>query len=396
MESKVGRKLDVVVKYFYPVAAGIETNILETYKVLATMGWDITIHTSDYDYTTGQTLAQKENIQGLNVVRYKMQWPTFRPQIDWKNTDLVCLHNFDILPHLFLMLQILVHKITGTKNYASVLTPHGGFNPEWRVFGKLEAAIKYLYQYTLGVVLINLTIDGIRAVSEWERTEMAKKGVNPKKIHVISNGLENEAFMDIDAMASIKIKEQVKSYGRYIIQIGRIYPIKNYETTINAMPLIPSDVNFVIVGPVSDQNYLNSLKAQAESLGVANRVIFAGVLRGIDKYYVLRQAQMMVHMALYESFGNVLHEALGQGIPLIAADNTAINYLVKDGENGFLVPTHDHAKVAERINFVLDPANKELITKMSADNVNAAKDSSWTRTAEKMHDLYITLTGGKK
>lgn len=53
-------KIDIVVKYFYPVAAGIETNVLETYSVLVKMGWDVTVHTSNLEYTTGEILPRKK------------------------------------------------------------------------------------------------------------------------------------------------------------------------------------------------------------------------------------------------------------------------------------------------------------------------------------------------
>ena len=44
------KKIHVITKYFYPVAAGIETNILETYSVLVKKGWDVTVHTSKDEY----------------------------------------------------------------------------------------------------------------------------------------------------------------------------------------------------------------------------------------------------------------------------------------------------------------------------------------------------------
>ena len=50
------KRLHVITRYFYPVAAGIETNILETYSILASRGWDITIHTSK-DIAWAQTKA---------------------------------------------------------------------------------------------------------------------------------------------------------------------------------------------------------------------------------------------------------------------------------------------------------------------------------------------------
>ncbi len=384
-------KLDVIVKYFYPVAAGIEVNIMETYTVLAKKGWDITIHTTDYDYTKKERLPRYDEIRGLKVVRYPLKWPCFIPKPDYKNANLICIHNFDILPHFLILLKVFWQKITGQKKYALVITPHGGFNPEWRVFSKAEALVKRIYSYTLGTLFINLAANAVRAVSDWEKAEMINKGINKKLISVIVNGVEHEAFADLEKHTGNEVKEKVKSWGKYLLQIGRIYPIKNYETVIKALKEIPQDINYVIVGPEADQEYKNYLIKLAKELGVEKRLIFAGIFRGLDKFYIIKHAKIMVHMAIWESFCNVVHEALSQGTPVVAADNTALTYLIKNNENGFLAETKNYKQVAEKINFILNPKNSDLIQKMSQKNSEGAKEETWENTAKKMHELYSLL-----
>jgi ribose 5-phosphate isomerase RpiB len=62
-----------------------------------------------------------------------------------------------------------------------------------------------------------LACDGVRAVSEWEKNEMIIHLLNKKKINVITNGIEDEAYEDVEKKASPKIKKQVAEYGRYLI-----------------------------------------------------------------------------------------------------------------------------------------------------------------------------------
>ena len=311
------RRIDIIVKYFYPVAAGIETNIMETYSVLQKNGWDVNIHTTRDTLTSKNTLAKGDSLRGLDVLRYPSSFIGFVPNIDWKNADLICLHNFNVFPHFFIMLYTLGLKLFGRKKFKLILTPHGGFNPEWSTFPVAHRYIKKLYHYTLGALLINLSVDCVRAVSEWEKNEIIIHGVTKEIVKMIPNGIENEAYINVDKKASQNIKDKVAQYGRYIIQVGRIYPIKNYETTIKSMVHIPKDVKYIIVGPkdhiMGKEDYEANLKKLAKDLGVSKRVIFAGVLRGVDKYYIIKHAQMMVHMALWESFCNVVHEGLSQG-----------------------------------------------------------------------------------
>ena len=116
-----------------------------------------------------------------------------------------------------------------------------------------------------------------------------------------------------------------------------------------------------------------------------------GVIRGIDKYYLIKHAQMMVHMAIWESFCNVVHEAMSQGVPVIAADNTALPLLIKDGVSGYLVETKDYKKVAEKTYYILDKKNSREVKKISRASIRFTQSKTWEKTAEKMEKFYSSL-----
>ncbi len=389
-KTKYKGKIDVVVKYFYPIAAGIEVNTMETYSVLARSGWDVTFHVSNDLYLEKNILPKYEKIRGIKVKRYRFVSDTigYMPDINWNKTNIVCLHNFNIY-HFRILIKILFMKIMGRKRFGLAITPHGGFNPEWSIFSKIQRIIKPIYHYTIGTLLINTTADGVRGVSEWEKKEMIKKGVNKDLINVITNGLENEAFMDVEKKASKEIKKMVKGFGKYIIQVGRIYPIKNYETVIKALPKIDKNIKYVIVGQEEKSTeYKESLIKLASNLGVNNRLIFAGVIRGVDKYYLIKKSKLMVHMAIWESFCNVVHEGLSQGLVCIVANNTALPLLIRDRVNGYVVDTHDSVNLSKRINYVLKNFNNSKIKNIRKLNREFGKDSSWENVSSKMEKFY--------
>lgn len=383
-------KINVILKYFLPVTAGIEVNTSETYSKL-TDKWDITVHTSNDTLTEKSTLEPEAEIKGIKVKRYPYKTFGFWPNINWQETNVVALHNFNVFPHFIVMGYTLLLKILGMKKFALFLTPHGGFNPEWSIFPAHIAFIKKLYHYTVGTIMINLTVDGVRAVSEWEGKEIIGKGVNRKKVRVISNGIEDDAYKDIDGLASEEIKKTVKELGRYIIQIGRVYVIKNYESVIKAMPMMPKDIKFVIVGPV-ENNYHDDYQAKlltlAKEQGVEDRVIFLGVVRGVDKYYLIKHSQMMVHMALWESFCNVVHEGMSQGKVCVVSNTYALPYLIKDGVNGFSLEPHDYKGVAEKVNYVLDNKESKEIKTIEEVNREYGLKTSWRKVAESMYQFY--------
>ena len=385
------KKIDVIVKYFYPVAAGIETNTLETYSVMAKNGWDVTVHTSRDNHTEKDVYPLSDTLRGIKIKRYSFNRFGYSPNIDYKNTDIVALHNFDIFPHFLLLIKFLIMKIFGKKKFGVILTPHGGFNPEWSVFPKLQVMVKRTYHFTLGTLLINLIVDRMRAVSEWEKNEIIKKLVLPRKVVVISNGLEDEAFSDSDKFASSQVKSMVKKFGKYIIQIGRVYPIKNYETTLKALALVSKDLHYVIAGPIASHEYKAKLDQLITELHLENRVHFVGVIRGVDKYYLIKKSVAMVHMAIWESFCNVVHEGMSQGRVCIVANNTALPLLIKDGVNGFCVETKDERTLALRIQFVLNSKNKAILEKMSKINMKQSLAHRWSNVAEKMAATYRSV-----
>ncbi len=389
--KKQPKHIDIIVKYFYPVTAGIETNILETYSLLTKKGWDVHIHTSKDEYLHKNVLKNFEIIRGLKVKRYTFTKIGYWPKIDWNASDIIALHNFDVFPHFWILTYSLTRRLLRKRSPKIILTPHGGFTPEWRTFPKWQVLIKGFYHFTLGTFLINSIVDKVRAVSDWEAEEIEKKLVYEKLITVISNGVEDEAYITSEKNVSEEIKRKVKFFDKYIIQIGRIYPIKNYETTLRAMTLLPKNITYVIVGPIADAKYFEYLKKLVLELDLEERVVFLGVMKGLDKFYLIRHAQMMVHMALWESFCNVVHEGLSQGLICIVSNTTALPYLVKDDINGYIVDIKDWESEGKKINYVLANLDTKKFREMKHTNKIFGLKDSWATVSEKMNDLYSTI-----
>ncbi len=380
-------RIHVINKYFYPVAAGIETNILNTYGFMVKNGWDITCHVSKDTLTQKNILPDSEKINGIKVKRYPFGKFGFNPRIEWDKIDILVLHNFDIFPHFFILLNCLIRKILRRKNFALILSPHG-FSPHWDIFPKIQAVIKKLYQYNIGVFLINRVIDGIRAVSEWEKSEMIKHGVNSNLIKVINNGVEDDAFRNLEKLASKKIKSLVYENKPYIIQVGRIHPIKNYETTIRALAKLPKDLNYLIVGPEQDLQYKKELGILIKKHELENRVKFLGVVRGVNKYYLIKNAELMVHMANWEAFCNIVHEGMSQGRVCIVSNHPSMSTLVKNQINGYVLAPKDYLGLANMIVKVLK--NNSIKNRIGKTNIEFTKNHTWENVSKEVEAFYLT------
>jgi GalNAc-alpha-(1->4)-GalNAc-alpha-(1->3)-diNAcBac-PP-undecaprenol alpha-1,4-N-acetyl-D-galactosaminyltransferase len=149
--------------------------------------------------------------------------------------------------------------------------------------------------------------------------------------------------------------------ARTIIAMGRLVPQKGFDLLLQAFAGIADQhpvwsVKVLGKGPLKDQ-----LQAQAESLGLKNRVSFAGVIS--DPFPVLRAADLFVFSSRFEGFGNALTEAMACGLPVISFNCPAGPAdIIRDGVDGILVPRDDVAGLARAMDRLMsDAAERERL-----------------------------------
>ncbi len=378
--------LDVVTQYFYPVTAGIETNILETYSELVKLGWSVTVHSSRDTLTEKNSLSPTASVRGLQVRRYHSGPIGFFPKLSHDPGNLICLHNFNLFPHFWIYLRAAIHALTGQKHYGIFLTPHGGFTPEWPTFPLLPRLVKRLYHAFPGRFFANYLSDGIRAISVWEQQALTQVGIKSSQIILIPNGLDTVARRPL-RLISAQVRQIVRRHSPYLLSIGRLAPIKNYETTIKALAATPGPLKLLIVGPSQDQAYVDSLYSLAKRLRVAQRLVFLGVVRGEDKYYLIKHSLAFVHLARWESFCNVVYEAQSLGQLCIVADNTALHSLVRHDVTGLLTPTFDHRQLSVLLTQLQAGECRPQIARIKR-SLRAASFPTWGATANLMQHHY--------
>lgn len=385
------KTLHVIAKYFYESANDVEGHIVKTYNSFDPNEWNVTIHSSTDTLMEKNTMRKREMIGEIQVRRSESGFFGFTPKIQWDKSDLICLYSFKLFPHIFVLLKTLTLKILGQKKYALMLIPQGGYDPYWKRYSYLRRIGKKLFHAFLGRILINLSVDGILTTSIWERREMVKEGIRRELIVTIPNGVEPEAFDNIELKASSQIRTKIAEYGSYIIQIGRIHPVKNYETTIKALVHLPSNVNLVIAGPVGDKNYMSRLKNLIHELDVEKRVFFHGIIRSYDKYYLIRHAQLLVHAPLWDASGTVIYEGMSQGLICVSSDVAAPQTIVKEDVNGFLVTPTDDLELGKKIHVILNNKESEQFKQMSVRNRRIGREHKSDVLQRKLEILYSSV-----
>ena len=109
---------------------------------------------------------------------------------------------------------------------------------------------------------------------------------------------------------------------------------------------------------------------------------------GIDKYYLLRHSLANTHMASWESYCNAVHESMSQGCVCIVAKDTALEELIKDGVNGYVVPVEDADGVADRIRFLMENKGSIELEAIRRRNIAFTAGHSWDDLARLVEKFY--------
>jgi glycosyltransferase involved in cell wall biosynthesis len=122
-------------------------------------------------------------------------------------------------------------------------------------------------------------------------------------------------------------------------------------------------------------------------LGLKEVVELPGWISGQEKKKLLDEAYLYVLPSYFEGLPMSILEALATGTPVITTPVGGIPDAVRDGYNGFLVPTNSPQQIADRIEKVLN--DKNLWNRLSENALLTIKDDfSMKQTEEKLRVLY--------
>lgn len=155
-----------------------------------------------------------------------------------------------------------------------------------------------------------------------------------------------------------------------IVTVGRLEEQKNHKILIDAFSKLPKEFNEYKLIIYGEGSLRHKLEQQINNLGLENRVILAGQVDDIKKE--IYKAGVFVLSSNYEGMPNSLMEAMALGIPCISTDCPCggPRFLIKDGYNGYLVPTNDTYSLYKTMQNVLDKEQTEISKRANKIIVN--------------------------
>jgi mannosylfructose-phosphate synthase len=152
-----------------------------------------------------------------------------------------------------------------------------------------------------------------------------------RQIAVIPPGLDEQRFSPVWSEISRELREQYKVQPNDILTVGRMATNKGYDLLLQALPtvvsLVPGTRLIAAIGGENsqrDEGGLAELKAQAEQLGIGERIIWSHHIPDDELADYYRSAAVFSLSSRYEPFGMVAVEAMACGTPTVVTAHSGL------------------------------------------------------------------------
>lgn len=228
--------------------------------------------------------------------------------------------------------------------------------------------------------------DAVVAVSQGVADDLTEVfGVPAGKVRVINNPVDADGLAALAAQAA-----PAASPRPYIVGVGRLTPIKNFQLLIRAFAESGLPHDLVILGEGEERPTLLRLAAE---LGLADRVRLPGFQA--NPFPIVKNAAVFASASNAEGFPNGIVEAMALGVPVVAANCPSGPSEILDGRSrgeiegltlgaaGVIVPQNDVGAFARALRLMDDPQVRDRYARAGAArardySVEAAVERYWS------------------
>lgn len=153
-----------------------------------------------------------------------------------------------------------------------------------------------------------------------------------------------------------------------IVTVGRLHSVKNHEMLIAAFAAVSGDYPALTLRIYGDGDREEKLRSYIDELSMQGRVVLEGNQSGVAER--IGASRIFVLSSNVEGMPNALLEAMALGLACISTDCPCggPRTVIRDGENGLLVPVGDTAALEAAIRRILsDPGLEERLGMHAAE-----------------------------
>ena len=207
-------------------------------------------------------------------------------------------------------------------------------------------------------------------------------GISPSKLVVIPNALPGAMFA-----RAVPFLPPIHGGLRIVMTARMNDPAKRHDIFLKAAANLVRKhprLEFVLVG---DGPLRPGLEQMAANLGLGKHVVFLGDRRDVSA--ILAGAEISVLTSISESLSNSIMESMAAGVPVVAFRVGGNEELIRDGENGFLVPAGNEEQLTGRLETLV--IQSELRKAFGASAKKSAQSFTVERVCGEYERLYMYL-----
>ena len=375
----------------YPprVVGGLARVVYDLSHRLIKDGHEVTVVT----YKDGQDIPEFEDDKGVKVYRidnYMINPNNFIEWIMQMNFNMISKvnqiiaeqGNFDVIHAHDWLVAYAAKTIKNSYNLPIVATIHAteagrnsGIHDETQ---RYINDTEWMLTYEATEVIVN---------SNYMKNELQRLfGLPYEKINVVPNGVNLSTYNGIERDYDFRRRFAMDN-EKIILFMGRLVYEKGIQYLISAMPKILNGYNDAKLVIAGKGGMLDELRAQANALGIGQKVYFAGYQNGKDVAKMYKAADISVFPSTYEPFGIVALEAMLAERPIVVSDIGGLNEIVEHRVNGMKTYAGNANSIADSILELL--YNPELCANIVRTAKNKVRNEyNWNKIAQDTHFTY--------
>lgn len=228
---------------------------------------------------------------------------------------------------------------------------------DWNVKSVKRSLVKLLAGF------IGKNVDAILVPGSKHRDFFISLGVSSDKIFIMPN-VSNIQIRDNDYLNKEKIEEKFDLTDKKVILcVGRLIDLKGVDYLINAFATLSNKMDNAVLIIVGDGPEKINLERLTKELNIEDKVIFTGNIENdlVGGYYLVSDVFALPSITTYyaDACPLVVNEAMYFGKPVITSDAVGTTFMIKNGENGYVVPEKNSNALCEAIYKVINNPNLE-------------------------------------
>ena len=370
---------------------GIVFLAVDLAREISNMGHDVTIYTTDLDFSNGPNKFNKKLPRTEKIEKFKINrthvWFSLKlffintsmfKQIEKNKPDII--HTIGLRSYQ----SLTALKISKKLKIPLIVSDQGGLttHPFLKQSSLFLRILYKIQNYFIKKIINHAT--AVSAANEYEKNIFLEINKN-SDVHIIRNGVNIQ-----NLVSEINFKEKYKIKSKFVLFVGRFSKSKGIETLIHAINKIESDQNFsntilVIMGV--DFGYEKEMEELISKFNLSKKIMVIKNPPREDVISAYGESEFLILPSQWELSPLVPLESFAFKKPVISTNSHGIPFTVQDNKNGILVEPENPSQLADAINKLLHNDNlRERLGLFGYDFVH--EECNCVSMAEKSLKLY--------